>query len=260
MKYLKLFKKQDYVIVQLMRGKANVLNGPMVKEIVETFQTLQEDDSVRGVILAGQANFFSAGLDLIELYDYDQEQMRTFFIDFGTMHILMARFPKPFICAITGYAPAGGCVMAVASDYRIMADNPKYTIGLNEVAVNIQITNNLIEAYSFWLGKGKAAEFDLEGKLLNPQEAFAAGLVSELAPLEDVLGRAEEKMQHYLQADPNIFRLTKYKLRQSWLEKINDSATEELEMSESIWWKPAIRTRMKMFVDLLLMKKNAKKS
>lgn len=260
METMKLFKKQDYVIIQLARGKANVMNALLVNELREVFDALKDDDSVRGVILAGQPNFFSAGLDLIELYDYDEAQMNDFFIAFGSMHIEMARFPKPLIAAITGYAPAGGCVMAIAADYRVMADDPKYTIGLNEVAVNIQISNNLVEAYAFWMGRGKAAQYVLEGKLLNPQEAYAAGLVSELAPLEEVLERAEKKMQHYLQADPTILRNTKYKLRKTWLDVINDDAEADLEMARAIWWKPEIRTKMKTFVDYMIMKKNAKKT
>lgn len=260
METLKLFKKQDYVIVQLARGKANVMNATLVDEIRETFQILQEDDSVRGVVLAGQPHFFSAGLDLIELYDYDRAKMDKFFHAFGSMHIEMARFPKPLVCAITGYSPAGGCVMAVAADYRVMADDPRYTIGLNEVAVNIQISSNLVEAYSFWVGKGKAAEFVMEGKLLHPQEALAAGLVSELAPLAEVLGRAEQKMQQYLQANPSILRNTKYKLRKSWLDNIEDNAATDLEQARRIWWDPDIRTRMKVFVDLLLSKKKTKKA
>ena len=72
--------KNDYAIVQLNRGRANAINQEMVDDVRSTFSQLDNEESVRGVILTGQPGMFSAGLDLIELYDYDREAMRKFFI------------------------------------------------------------------------------------------------------------------------------------------------------------------------------------
>ena len=258
MEYLKIEKKKEYVIVQLNRGKVNAINDKMVAEIRQTFHALEKDDEVKGVILTGIPNFFSAGLDVIELFDYDEPRMREFFIAFSSMHVEMARFTKPFICAITGHSPAGGCVMAIAADYRIMAnDNPKFSIGLNEIAVNIQISRNLIEAYAYWLGRSKANEFVLDGKLLNAQEAFDHGLVNHICPLDEVLERAEKKMQQYLLADPNIFKNTKNKLRNNWLANLVFDESE-LEEAVNIWWNPEVRMRMSAFVHYLKNKSKSK--
>ena len=166
----------------------------------------------------------------------------------------MARFPKPLICAIPGYAPAGGCVFAITADYRIMAAGEKYTIGLNEVAVNIQISNNLIRAYSFWIGSGKAHEFILDGKLLSGEEALECGLVNQLVPLEQVLPMAEKNMQQYLRADTGILRNTKRKLRNSWLAELENDASKDLGEAIELWWSPRIRTKMKAFVESLQKK------
>ena len=76
MEYLSLDKKKDYVIVQMNRPKVNALNEQMVAEIRQTFQTLEKDETAKGVILTGLPNYFSAGLDLIELYNYDKARMR----------------------------------------------------------------------------------------------------------------------------------------------------------------------------------------
>lgn len=255
MQTLEITKKEDYVIIQIKRAKVNAINQQMVDEIRTCFKEFDADDSVRGVILTGIPNIFSAGLDLIELYNYDEEQMRTFLIAFGSMHIEMVQFSKPYICAITGHSPAGGAVMAIASDYRIMAEGEKYTIGLNEVAVNIQVSQNLVEAYAFWIGKGLAHQYILEGKLLHVDEALACGLINESCPLEEVLPRAEKKMQHYLRADNNILINTKYKLRKSWLDNLDTKAEEELQQSLDIWWKPEVRMKMQMYIAMLGSKK-----
>ncbi|SEK33332.1 3,2-trans-enoyl-CoA isomerase [Aquimarina amphilecti] len=248
---IKVEKKHNYAIVQLSRGKVNAINHQMTQEIRKAFLDLEADDTVKGVIITGTPHFFTAGLDVIELYSYDKPKMNEFFNDFGGMYIQLAKFSKPFICAITGYSPAGGCVIAITADHRIMARGDKYTIGLNEVAVNIQISNNLIRGYSYWLGEGKANECILGGRLMHVDEALEAGLVNEVCDLEEVLPKAEAKMKQYLQADEDIFINTKYKLRRDWLESMEDDPKVDLEQAISLWWKPEIRAKMKVFVESL---------
>jgi len=255
MEYLEIEKKEAYSILTMNRPKVNAINFQMVNEIRSTFKTMQEDESVRGVILTGRTGVFSAGLDLIELYDYDEAKIRDFFIAFGSMYIELARFTKPFICAITGHSPAGGTVIAIAADYRIMAEGEKFGIGLNEVAVNVQISTNLIEAYSFWLGKSLAYRYILEGKLLNPIEANQANLIDEVVPMEEVLPKAEKRMKHYLQADKNIWLNTKTKLRSEWLGKLKDQSDDELNEALTVWWSPEVRMKMQMFKAMLAAKK-----
>ncbi|MEL6986919.1 MAG: enoyl-CoA hydratase/isomerase family protein [Bacteroidota bacterium] len=257
MDFIKTEIKDDYALVHMDRGKVNALNHQFVEEIRTTFKTLEADDKVRGVILLGKPHYFSAGLDVIELYEYDKEKMDAFFISFGSMHIELAKFSKPFICGVTGHSPAGGCVIAVAADYRIMAEGEKYKIGLNEVAVNIQITQNLVNAYAFWLGHSKANEFILEGKLLNGLEGHRTGLVNELCPVDQVQEVAERKMKKYLWADDEILKNTKARIRHAWLSTITDDAEKDLEMARKIWWRDDIRMKMGFFVESL-KSKNAK--
>ncbi|MGB5189123.1 enoyl-CoA hydratase/isomerase family protein [Robiginitalea sp.] len=248
MNTLKRIDNADYTILQLNRGKVNAINAEMVKELREVFQQIEEDPAVKGVILTGQPHYFSAGLDLIELFQYDKKQISAFFEAFGALYLQLVRFPKPFISAITGHAPAGGCVLAVTSDNRYMAEGDKYIIGLNEVAVNIQISQNLTEAYAFWMGDGRASRYILEGKLLSGPEALAAGLVDELVPLENVLERAEKQMRTYLNADPEIWARTKQKVRKHWLDRLDPDGRKSLQEAATLWWKPEIRKKMEAYV------------
>ena len=131
MNTLELTKRENYTIVQMNRGKVNAINHEMVNELREVFRKLENDPGVKGVILTGQTHYFSAGLDLIELYQYDEKQIQEFFTAFGELYLQLVQFKKPFISAITGHSPAGGCVLAVASDNRYMAEGDSYVIGLN---------------------------------------------------------------------------------------------------------------------------------
>ena len=249
MSNLILNKKEGYTIVQMNRGKVNAINREMVSELKQTFETLEKDSNVKGVILTGQPHYFSAGLDLIELYQYNKEEISEFFSAFGSLYLQLVQFKKPFISAITGHSPAGGTVLAVTSDNRYMAKGEKYVIGLNEVAVNIQISQNLTEVYAFWMGDGLSSRYILEGKLLNGNEAVSAGLVDELVPLENVLEAAEKKMKNYLQADQEILVNTKAKLRKHLWDKLDLNAENSLKEAAELWWKPEIRAKMKAYVE-----------
>ena len=249
MKTLVLTKKESYTIVQMNRGKVNAINHEMVNELSEVFNILENDPEVKGVILTGKPHYFSAGLDLIELYRYDEKQIQEFFTAFGGLYLQLVQFKKPFISAITGHSPAGGCVLAVTSDNRFMAEGDIYVIGLNEVAVNIQISQNLTEIYAFWMGDGLAHRYILEGKLLNGKEALAAGLVDELVPLDKVLERSEKQMKHYLKANQEILINTKKKLRKHLWDKLDPNAENSLKEATILWWKPEIRSKMKAYVE-----------
>ncbi|WP_281542815.1 enoyl-CoA hydratase/isomerase family protein [Maribacter aestuarii] len=246
---LELIEKENYTIVQMNRGKVNAINYEMVKELGEVFKKLEDDPDVMGVILSGQPHYFSAGLDLIELYQYDKEQIQQFFTAFGALYLQLVQFKKPFISAITGHSPAGGCVLAVTSDNRFMADGEAYVIGLNEVAVNIQISQNLTEIYAFWMGDGLAHRYILEGKLLSGKEALDAGLVDELVPLDQVFERSERQMKHYMKADQEILINTKKKLRKRLWDKLDLNAENALQEASVLWWKPEIRAKMKAYLE-----------
>ncbi len=255
MNTLEITYKDEYAIVQMNRGKVNAINFEMVQDLRDIFGKLEQNPEVKGVILTGQPHYFSAGLDLIELFAYDKAQMTDFFVSFGALYLELVQFRKPFISAITGHSPAGGCVLAVTSDNRYMAEGEKYVIGLNEVAVNIQISQNLTEVYAFWMGEGLASRYILEGKLLSGKEALAAGLVDELLPLEEVLPLAEKQMQKYLQADQEILKNTKAKLRKHLWDKLDLDASNSLKEANELWWKPEIRAKMEAYVKSFSSKK-----
>jgi len=255
MGYIERNDKGMYTILTMNRPKVNALNMELVEEIRASFRDIESEEKTRGVILTGTANVFSAGLDLVQLYGYNEEEIRAFFISFGTMYIELARFTKPFICAINGHSPAGGTVIAVTADYRIMAEGEKFRVGLNEVAVNVQITNNLINAYSFWLGRSLAYKYILEGKLLNNKEALAAKLVDEVVSQDKLMMHAESRMKHYMQADPDILVNTKSKLRKPLLDGILEGSDADLEETLKVWWSPEVRTKMQWFIAMLKAKK-----
>ena len=248
MEFVKIIKKQDIAIIELDRGKVNALNHQMVKEIRSAVAQLSSDKQVRGAIIIGKAHYFSAGLDLIELYQYDREQITAFWEDFMRMTIDLARFEKTLVAAISGHSPAGGAVIAITCDYRIMAQGEKYLIGLNEVAVGINITDGIFRLYQFWLGKKNAYQALLQGRLFSPTEAQKFGLVDHLVDLDDLLPQAELKLRTILRANDYILRDTKKVMRQDLLRKIDVDMTTEINQRVNYWMSDESQSNLKAFV------------
>lgn len=217
MNTLKITELDNIAILQLDRGTSNALNIELFQDLIQVFQNFENDNNVKGVVLTGKANFFSAGLDIIELYSYDKEKVEQIFdLLFETMKTLIS-FSKPMVAAINGHSPAGGCVLAICADYRIMAEG-KYRIGLNEVPVGIIIPQYIYETYAYWIGSGKAAQYILEGKLLSNQEALEIHLVDEVVAQENVLEASIERVKFYTKFNTNTWSKSKLLMRAALLK------------------------------------------
>lgn len=240
MKTLSLTKQENIAILKLDRGTSNSLNFEMFKELIQAVKELEEDDEVKGVVLSGKGNFFSAGLDVIELYAYDKAEIEQLFETlFEAMKTLLS-LTKPMVAAVNGHAPAGGCILAICADYRIMAEG-KFRIGLNEVPVGIIMPPFIFETYAYWLGKGKASQFVLEGKLCTNQEALASGLVNEVIAQEEVLNASIEKVKSYTKFSANTWSKSKMNMRAALLSEFNNFDKQIKQDLLAQWWSDETR-------------------
>ncbi len=255
MNTLQLSLQDKIAYLSLNRGSSNALNSELVLELTDIIKTLEADDQVGGVILSGKEGFFSAGLDLIELYDYNEVQIKTFWKDFLALVSALAAFKKPLIGAINGHSPAGGCVLAICCDYRVMAEG-KYIIGLNEVPVGIIVPDSIFHLYAFWLGQGKAYQSLLEGKLFRADDALSAGLVDEVVPANTVLTTAQRKMRQYIGFDWTTWQQSKQNLRRELLEKVNADQSATLDIMLKQWWSPSTRSILNTIIQNLQKKKD----
>jgi 3,2-trans-enoyl-CoA isomerase len=253
---LQITKKEGVAIIALDRGRSNPVNHQLIKELTACITDLEGDDTIGGVILTGKEGFFSSGIDLIEAYDYDEEQIRAFWVDFLAMQNTLTGFKKPMVAAISGHSPAGGCIMAICCDYRVMAEG-KFIIGLNEVPVGIIVPASVFNLYAFWLGQRKAYQYLMEGKLLNVSEALEAGLIDEVCPAESIINNAEKKIRAYMQMNRVTWSESKLNLRKDLLAKLNSDQTETLDKMLAQWWAPATRKGLQIMIQNLKAKSTA---
>ncbi len=241
------------VVITLDRGRSNAINHEMVKELATCMKTLENDDSVGGVILTGKEGFFSSGIDLIEAYDYNEEQSRQFWVDFLALQNILAAFRKPIVAAISGHSPAGGCILAICCDYRVMAAG-KFIIGLNEVPVSIIVPDSVFNLYAFWLGQRKAYQYLMEGKLLKVEEALEAGLIDEITAPDKLMSAAAEKVTAYMKLNPVTWSESKLNLRKELTAKLKADQTATLTKMLKQWWAPETRQGLQMMIQNLKSK------
>ncbi|MGB1247706.1 MAG: enoyl-CoA hydratase/isomerase family protein [Chitinophagales bacterium] len=238
---LNITHQDDIAIVQLDRGRSNPINNTMWSELIETFTNLENDKGVKGVVLTGKERFFSAGLDVIELYNYDKDEMKKLFSLLSQCLEKMFKFSKPFVAAITGHSPAGGCVMAICADYRVMAEG-KYKIGLNEIPVGIIMPEFIYQIYALLLGKSKAYQYILEGKLVDTATAKDVGMIDEIVAENEVLEVALKQIKKYTAMSQNTWQKSKRNMRQDvypYFEKVNENSFDDVLEQ---WWSDETRT------------------
>ncbi|MCX3267190.1 MAG: enoyl-CoA hydratase/isomerase family protein [Pedobacter agri] len=253
MNTIKVSVKDRLATITFSRGKSNALNGELITELDDMLKNISADDNIGGVILTGTAPFFSAGLDLVELYEYDEVQAKAFWKLFLNFTANLVAFKKPLIAAISGHSPAGGCVIALACDYRIMAEG-QFIIGLNEVPVGIIVPNSIFQLYSFWLGKAEATRSLLTGKLYNPEEALKVGLIDELVKNESLLTAAERKIKKYMELESNTWSQSKLNIREELIRAVSADQTEALDKMLAQWWSPTTRQILKTIIASLQRK------
>jgi 3,2-trans-enoyl-CoA isomerase len=240
-------------VVTLDRGRSNPINQQMIIDLLACFKELEADDKVGGVIITGKPGFFSSGIDLMEAYDYDEEQIKQFWTDFLALPGALSSFKKPLVGALNGHSPAGGCIIALCCDYRVMVEG-QFIIGLNEIPVGIIVPDSVFNLYAFVLGQHKAYQYLMEGKLLNANEALQVGLVDELTTHENLMAAAEKIVKAYMQFHPVPWGVSKLNLRKEVISKLKTDQTDLLNIMLKQWWHPATRKGLQKMIENLKAK------
>ncbi len=248
--HLNIEQRDGYAVVQLDRGTANAIEQTLVDELADWFERAAADDALAGAVLTGKARFFSAGLDLISLYQYSADEVAHFWESFLDLIRSMVAWEKPLVASITGHAPAGGCLLALSADHRVMAEG-KFSIGLNEVPVGINVPPPIFELYRFWIGTQKAYSMLLGGTLVGPQEALDLGMVDAVCPEGEVLAQAEQQLQTYLAFDRVAWRRSKAFLRRQLVADLAMDFKTDFGPALDHWWSDEQRARMGALVEKL---------
>lgn len=189
-------KRDDIALVTLDRGATHAIHQQTISDLLELLQELASDVAVRGLVL-GSANhkFFSIGFDIPRLLEMSAEEMGRFYHDFNSLCLRLYTWPKPTVASITGHAIAGGCILALCCDHRIIAEGRKL-MGVNELKLGVPVPYLAQQVLAMVCGDSTAQQVVETGDLYDAARLLELGLVDRVAPLEEVrplaLARAAE--------------------------------------------------------------------
>src|SRR5262245_13674015 len=149
-------------------------------------------------------------------------------------------YPKPLVAAVNGHAIAGGCILALPCDHRVMAGGSA-KIGLNEIAFGSSLFAGAIEMLRFLVGSANATRILYSGTMYPSEEAKSLGLVDEVVAEEEVTAAATRAAATLAKANPPAFAGMKSLLRGSVADLMRRHEAESLRTFLDIWYSPAVR-------------------
>lgn len=204
---LNLITHDAIVEINLARPPVNALNVDLLRALRDAVNSAVAGGA-RGIVLSGQPGMYSAGVDVPSLLGRDRDGVREFWREFFQTTSVLAMSPIPIVAAITGHSPAGGAVLSLVCDYRVMAEGP-FKIGLNEVQVGLVVPESIQMALRRIVGPYRAERLMVAGAMIESSEALAVGLVDELTNAEQVVTRSLVWMQGMLALPSNAMLKTR---------------------------------------------------
>jgi 3,2-trans-enoyl-CoA isomerase len=233
---LDVIQHDDIRELRLARPPVNALDPSLVKRLRAAVEAAP-GEGARALVLSGSPGIFSAGLDVPTLMPMDRDAFRVFWGDFFGLCAALARSPIPVVAAITGHAPAGGAVLAIMCDYRIMARGA-FKIGLNEVQVGLSVPECIQAALRRLVGTYRAERLMVEGAMLDAEQADAIGLVDELVDGDLVVPRAVIWLGELLKFPPQAMSATRRMARADLADVFADPASLPVEEFLDGWFAP----------------------
>ena len=239
--------------LQLSRPPANAFSPQLIVDLTKGVEAAPQDGA-RAIVLSGMPGRFSGGLDVPLLLGLDRPAIAVLWREFYALFRTLARSPIPTAAAITGHATAGGAVLPIFCDYRVVAQGD-WKLGLNEVQVGLPLPPIIFVGLRRLIGAHQAERLAVGGLLISPDEAARIGFVDEVVPLDQVVNRAIEWCRGLVALPVDAMAATRRRARADLFELLSASFEQEIDQVNATWWSPEAQTTLRVLVDRLARKK-----
>ena len=239
--------------LRLNRPPANALSPELIVALKQAVESAALDGA-RALVLSGSPGRFSAGLDVPLLLTLDRPAIAAAWRELYALLRALALSPISIAAAITGHATAGGTVLAIFCDSRIAAQGD-WKLGINEVQVGLPVPPVIFAGLRRLVGAHQAERLAVGGLLIPPDEAARIGLVDELVPLNQVVGRAIEWSRSLLTLPVDAMAATRRRARADLFDLFAASFDPELDQVIANWWSAEAQTTLRVLADRLVNKK-----
>lgn len=232
--------------ITLARPPVNALNADLLRQLAAAVRAAATDAAI---VITAQPGLFSAGLDVRAMLELDREGVSTVFVELWRVQHAIALSPVPVIFGLTGHSPAGGTVMAIHGDYRVMAQGD-FRLGLNEVQVGLLPGPPIHGAFRRLVG-GHAAQLLTRGALIDPATALRVGLVDELCEAAQVGARALAVAREICALPRDPMLKTRALARRDLIELFGNPGHAMMKEREfaatgtDLWFVPATQERLR---------------
>ncbi len=219
-------------LITLNRPKAlNALNSVLMDELSRALDTYEADDKIGCIVLTGSEKAFAAGADIKEMQS--KTYMEAYKEDFITSWEHLSRVRKPVIAAVAGYALGGGCELAMMCDFILAADTAKF--GQPEINLGVMPGSGGTQRLTRFVGKSKAMEMCLTGRMMDAEEAERSGLVSRIVAADKLVEEAVETGNKIAQMSMPSMMMTKESVNRSYETTLTEGVRFERRVFHSLF-------------------------
>ncbi len=245
MSTIRIEQKGSAAVLRLDKARGNAIDEPLVRDLIQAASDLGSDPAVRGVLLASaHPKVFSPGLDLVTLLELDRPAMERFMLLFADMVWALYGLPKPVVAAINGHAVAGGCILALTADYRVLRRGGAQ-IGLNEVRVGVPLPWSVSELLRASVPPNALAQVALLGRNFADDDALRVGLADELADAAGFEDHCLLRLDEFMEKDLYAVAATKAALRHDVLSGMKARERERIGGWLDGWFSDGTRARIR---------------
>ena len=251
-----LTKTHDTVrLITLNRPQAlNALSGAVMDELTNALNEFEADDQVRAAVLTGSEKAFAAGADIVEMKDQDfTEAYGKDFITANWERAATCR--KPIVAAVAGYALGGGCELAMMCDFIVAAENAQF--GQPEITVGAIPGVGGTQRLTRLIGKSKAMDMILTGRMMDAEEAERCGLVSRIFPNEQLIPEAIKIAAQIAVMEQFSVMLAKESVNRAYETTLAEGIRFERRLFQALFGTPGQREGMNAFSEKRKAKFNA---
>jgi len=237
--------KGQAAVLRLDKGRGNSIDEPLTRDLLQAARDLGADRSVRGVLLiSAHPKLFCPGLDIVTLIELDRSAMERFMLLFAELVWALYGLPKPMVAGVNGHAVAGGCILALTADHRVLRRGGAQ-IGLNEVRVGLPLPWSVTELLRASVPPNALSQVALLGRNFADDDALRVGLADELADAAGFEDHCLLRLEEFIEKDAYALVTTKAALRHDVLGRMKTHEHERIGGWLDGWFSEATRARLR---------------